>query len=200
MDRIQITVRGEVQRVGYRDRVQRIARKNAITGWVQNIRGYDVQIVAEGTCEDLNTFCREIQIIEGPIHVESLDIVHVQFTGEFEYFEIKRGQPDEEMGERFDAALHYLIRIDANSQRSVEIGELMLQKQDVMLEKQDQMIGNQDRMLEKQDTINRLQQDTINEIHHMNHEVVHTLESRYVTIEHQLDEIRIALKKAGILT
>jgi len=185
MERFRITVKGDVQRVGYRDRVQKIARIHNISGWVQNTKGYDVDIIAEGSKENLQRFKTDIQISDGPIHVESIEITHDPYVGEFEFFEIRRGHPDEEMGERFDAAIHYLIRIDKNSQRSVEIGESMLKKQD--------------KMLDKQDTVIALQKETIHEIKEMKHEVVHTLESRYVTIEHQLNEIRVALKKAGIL-
>lgn len=175
MKRLQITVRGEVQRVGYRDRVQKIARKNNITGWVQNAKGYDVHIIAEGSEDDLQRFKSEIQISHGPVQVESIEIVHEPYQGEFDFFEIIRGPPDEEIGERFDAAIHYLIRIDANSQRSVEIGEKMLEKQDCMLEKQDSMLEKQDCMLEKQDSMLSLQKDTVLEIRELKHEVVQTL-------------------------
>lgn len=185
MERLRITVRGEVQRVGYRDRVQKIARRHSINGWVQNARGYDVHIIAEGTKEDLGHFKSDIQISDDPVHVESIEIEHEQYLGEYEFFEIKRGQPDEEIGERFDAALHYLIQIDAKSCRSIEIGEEMLRKQDLMIGKQDQMIS--------------LQTRTVEEIQDMKHEIVQTLENRYVSIEHQLDEIKMALKKAGIM-
>jgi hypothetical protein len=55
-------------------------------------------------------------------------------------------------------------------------------------------------MLEKQDSMLSFQKDTILEISDLKHEVVHTLESRYITIENQLHEIRIALKNAGIMS
>ena len=46
--RAVITASGEVQRVGYRDVVERAARKMKLTGFVENIRPYDVRIVCEG--------------------------------------------------------------------------------------------------------------------------------------------------------
>lgn len=199
MQRLHIIVRGGVQRVGYRDRVQKVARKNSITGWVKNAPGYDVEIIAEGSEEDLARFRTGLQICEGPIQVESLEIIHMPYEGHFQYFEIIRGQPDEEMGERFDSVLHYLVRIDANIQRFVEIGERMLEKKDLMLGKQDIMIEKQDHMIDSQNTMISLQHDTIHTIQTMDQNIVHSLESRYVSIEHQLDEIRTALKKAGIM-
>ncbi|MFH1323102.1 MAG: acylphosphatase [Methanobacteriota archaeon] len=45
--RAVITASGEVQRVGYRDVVERAARKMKLTGFVENIRPYDVRIVCE---------------------------------------------------------------------------------------------------------------------------------------------------------
>ena len=51
--RQEILVKGRVQRVGYRDRIQLLARDYAITGYIKNLEGYDVLIVAEGTKEDL---------------------------------------------------------------------------------------------------------------------------------------------------
>jgi acylphosphatase len=46
--RAKIIVKGEVQRVGYRDAVEKIARKLSINGFVENLKPYDVRIVCEG--------------------------------------------------------------------------------------------------------------------------------------------------------
>jgi len=151
MKHLLITASGEVQRVGYRDRVTKIARKHNITGIVRNCPGYDVEIIAEGNEADLDRFISQIRIHEDPISVESIKIETGTYEGKWKYFEIQRGSPDEELGERLDAALTYLVRIDSNSRRSVEIGEQMLVKQDQMLDKQDQMLDKQDQMLNKQD-------------------------------------------------
>ncbi len=40
-----------MQRVGYRDEVEEIARKLKITGFVENVKPYDVRIVAERSVE-----------------------------------------------------------------------------------------------------------------------------------------------------
>ena len=193
MDRLNITVSGEVQRVGYRDRVNRIARSCHITGIVRNCEGYDVEIFAEGKKEDLKAFTSAIRIDADPIHVESIDIVPGTYEGKWKYFEIERGEPNEELGERLDVALTYLIRIDTNSQRSVEIGEQMLQKQDSTLEKQDSM-------LEKQDSMISLQKDTIHEIQEMRDDFKDTLQTKYQCIEQQLHEIQTVLRNAGMMS
>ncbi|RJS80252.1 acylphosphatase, partial [Methanophagales archaeon] len=42
MKRAILIVKGEVQRVGYRDVVAKIARKLSISGFVENLKPYDV--------------------------------------------------------------------------------------------------------------------------------------------------------------
>lgn len=130
MNRLIIIASGEVQRVGYRDRVAKIARSCNLTGIVRNCEGYDVEIVAEGTQQDLEIFSSAIQIDEDPIHVKALQITPGKYEGNWKYFGIQRGDSGEELGERLDVALIYLMRIDTNSKRTVDIGEQMLQKQD----------------------------------------------------------------------
>ena len=100
--RAVIIAKGEVQRVGYRDFVERIARKMKLTGNVSNIKPYDVKIICEGDKKNLESFIRSIKIKENPIDVEHLDISFEDATGEFDYFEIKRGDMIEELGERLD--------------------------------------------------------------------------------------------------
>jgi len=192
MEHLTIIVSGEVQRVGYRDRVAKTARMCRITGIVRNCEGYDVEIIAEGRKEDLNEFTSAIQIDEDPIHVKSLQIISGIYEGKWKYFEIQRGKPDEELGERLDAALIYLVRIDSNSKRSVIIGEQMLDKQDSLLKKQDSM-------LDKQDSMISLQKDTIHEIQEVRQDLKGTPQSKYQYIEQQLHEIQTVLRNAGMM-
>jgi acylphosphatase len=214
MKRLIITASGEVQRVGYRDRVTKIAKKYNITGIVRNSPGYDVEIIAEGNEADLDRFISQIRIHEDPIYVESIKIETGTYEGKWKYFEIQRGNPDEELGERLDAALTYLVRIDSNSRRSVEIGEQMLGKQDQMLDKQDQMLDKQDQMLDKQDQMlgkqdqmlaNQdyqisLQKITNQEIQEMRSDIKDSLNTKYQFIEQQLHEIQTILKNAGMMS
>ncbi|HUV82284.1 MAG TPA: acylphosphatase, partial [archaeon] len=95
--RTEIIVKGEVQRVGYRDVVERTARKMKLTGFVENIKPYDVRIICEGDKTILNSFIEQIRIKEYPVDVEHLDVSFQDATGEFNYFEIKRGDMVEEL-------------------------------------------------------------------------------------------------------
>lgn len=56
MKRAVIIAKGKVQRVGYRDAVEEIARKLEITGFVENVKPYDVRIVAEGEDDNIEQF------------------------------------------------------------------------------------------------------------------------------------------------
>ena len=140
MKRAVILAKGRVQRVGYRDGVEEIARQLEITGFVENVKPYDVRIVAEGDNSTMERFIEEIKIKKYPIDVERLEVHFEDFKAEFEYFAIKRGEWQEELGERFDAAGKLLYRSVELCEESVSIGKKMLEKQDMMLEKQDETI------------------------------------------------------------
>jgi len=140
MKRVVIIAKGEVQRVGLRDEVERIARKLRISGFVENKKPYDVRIVAEGEDDNLSLFIEQIKIKKYPIDVEDLEVNFGEFKGEFEYFEIRRGEWQEELGERLDAAGKLLYRSVELSEKSVKLTEESVRIGHTMLEKQDETI------------------------------------------------------------
>ena len=123
MQRLIIIAKGEVQRVGYRDAVQKIARKLGITGYVENLENGDVKIVAEGEENILREFIEKIKINKFPIFVEKIETKFSEPTKEFKYFKIKRGDWREELGERFDLAGTLLYRSVELGEKSVKLGE-----------------------------------------------------------------------------
>ena len=127
MQRTEIIAKGDVQRVGFRDVVQKIGRDLGLCGTVENQEPYDVAIVAEGEKDVLEKFITELRMERGTIKVRELEVRWQEATGEFPYFKILRGDWQEEMGERFDLAVGIL--------------HTMLEKQDVMIEKQDTTIS-----------------------------------------------------------
>ncbi len=140
MKRAVIIAKGEVQRVGYRDTVEKIARKLKLTGFVENLKPYDVRIVAEGEQDVLDEFITQIRIEKHPITPISVEDLNVEFesaTDEFEYFEIKRGDWQDELGERLDIAGALLYRSVELGTRSVELGEKSVAIGEKMLDKQD---------------------------------------------------------------
>ena len=137
MKRVEILARGDVQRVGFRDAVQRIARNLELSGAVQNQEPYDVRIVAEGEEEALQEFVEALRIEDGPIQVRQLEVRWASATGEFPYFKILRGDWQEELGERFDVAVGLLHRSIVLGEENLAVSRMMLDKQDQMLDKQD---------------------------------------------------------------
>jgi acylphosphatase len=186
MKRAVILAKGRVQRVGYRDGVEEIARQLEITGFVENVKPYDVRIVAEGDDSAMERFIEEIKIKKYSIDVDRLDVQFEDFKSEFEYFEIKRGEWHEELGEHLDAAGKLLYKSVELGEESVSIGKKMLEKQDMMLEKQDMMLEKQDMMLEKQD-------DTIGEIRGLREDLKSFMEERFNRLEREIEIIKAKL-------
>jgi acylphosphatase len=81
MKRAEILAKGRVQRVGYRDEVEEIGRRLGITGFVENVKPYDVRIVAEGEYSTLEQFIEELKINKYPIDVEHLEVHFEDFRG-----------------------------------------------------------------------------------------------------------------------
>jgi acylphosphatase len=152
MQRVEIIASGRVQRVGFRDLVETIAQDLGLSGTVENQKPYDVRIVAEGEEEALHAFVEGLKVERGPIRVRDLLVRWSEATGEFPYFQILRGDWQEELVERFDVSAWLLYR-------SIEIGEenLALGRENVAIGRENLAIGKmmldkQDQMLDKQET------------------------------------------------
>ena len=88
MERVQAYFTGHVQGVGFRYTCHRIAGNHAVSGWVRNRSDGRVEIVAEGTRDDLERFLNEIEArMSGYVQktVKHWD----KGTSEFEEFVIK---------------------------------------------------------------------------------------------------------------
>ena len=184
MKRVVIIAKGRVQRVGYRDEVEEIARKLKITGFVANVKPYDVRIVAEGEDENIELFIEKIKIKKYPIDVESIEVKFEDFKAEFEYLEIKRAEWGEEIAERLDTAGKLLYKSVEIGERSVELGEESVAIGNRMLKKQDSMLEKQDLMLEKQD-------ETTGEIRGLREDLNAYMEERFDRIEQEIGEIKV---------
>jgi len=138
MQRVEIIASGRVQRVGFRDLVEKIAQDLGLSGTVENQKPYDVRIVAEGEEGALQAFVEGLKVERGPIRVRDLEVRWSEATGEFPYFQILRGDWHEELGERFDVAVGLLYR-------SIEIGEenLALGRENVAIGRENLAIGRE---------------------------------------------------------
>lgn len=81
-------VEGRVQMVMYRDFAQRKARNLGVVGWVKNIGDGTVEVVAQGTPDQLKAFVEKLH--EGSI-LSRVDSVSVEWrppSGQFDDFTI----------------------------------------------------------------------------------------------------------------
>ena len=104
MKRFVATARGRVRGVGYREHVYNETFERNISGYVMNKNG-EVEIVAEGSEQDLRGFINAINIIRRPIAVKSFTVRWEEATGEYADFEIIRGEIQDELFERVDCML-----------------------------------------------------------------------------------------------
>jgi len=201
MKRVAITAKGRVQKVGYRDEVEEIARKQNVTGFVENVKPYDVRIVAEGEDEHIDLFIKRIKIIKFPIDVESVEVNFDDFRGEFEYFEIKRGEWGEEIVERLDTAgklLYMSVELGESTlkvaERSVELGEESVEIGKKMLGKQDMMLGKQDETIDAiggvSERIDRSKEEIVTEISALRDDLRSYMEEKFTRIEHEVEAIK----------
>jgi len=191
MKRFVATARGRVQRVGYREHVYNETFERNISGYVKNLDNGEVEIVAEGSEEDLRDFINEINIIRRPIAVKSFTIRWEEATGEYADFEIIRGEIQEETFERMDYAGNVLHSMDTKL-------DLMLDKQDQSLQLQHTMLDKQDQMLDKQDQMLQLGRETKEEIAGLRSDTKKHLEEEFAEMRKELISIKDALARAGI--
>ena len=191
MKRFVATARGRVQRVSYREHVYNETFDRNISGYVMNLRNGDVEIVAEGSEQDLRDLINAINIIQRPIAVKSFTVRWEEATGEYADFEIIRGEIQEETFERMDYAGNVLHSMDMKLDQS-------LQLQHTMLDKQDQMLDKQDQMLDKQDQTLQIARETKEEIVGLRSDTRKHLDDEFAEMRKELVSIKEALVRAGI--
>jgi acylphosphatase/archaellum component FlaC len=201
--RFEIIVKGIVQKVGYRDYVEEVARRLGIVGFVENVKDGTVRIVCETDEETVKKFIHEINIKKGLIEVEDVQIKSVGIaTGEFKYFEIKYGPLEEEIGERMVMAVKYATIMSSDiKEMKQDIKEV---KQDIKEMKQDIKDMKQDISEMKQDIkeikgdvkeVLKKQEETIKEIRELRSDLKSYLDERFKKIE---EEIRIIKARIGL--
>jgi acylphosphatase len=210
MKRVVIIAKGEVQRVGYRDEVERIARKLGLTGYVENLKPYDVMIVAEGDEERLKQFIELVKIQKFPIFVENLEVTWQEATGEFSFFEIRRGDWTEELFERLDAAGRLLYRNVELSEKAVELGEKNLKLSERAVELGEKNLKLSERAVELGEknlklgrailkAIREESEKTREEIRLLRGDLREYIQENLKEIRDRIVEIEKALKRAGIM-
>ena len=88
-ERLEATVRGRVQGVGFRYFVLRLAGREGLTGWVANQSDGSVRCVVEGPPEALDRI--EAALRDGPpgAVVQAVQAVRMPATGQFDRFAVR---------------------------------------------------------------------------------------------------------------
>ena len=87
--RVDATVRGVVQGVGYRWFVSRTAARLELTGWVANRPDGSVQVVAEGSDQGLESLLEALRRGPSGADVSEVDVQRSPATGTFSGFQIR---------------------------------------------------------------------------------------------------------------
>ncbi len=101
--------------------------------------------------------------------------------------------------EQLDKGIPAILSIQSSQEKMLEKQDRMLEKQDVMIGKQDQMLEKQDQMLGKQDLMIDTQKLTNKEIQTLRYDLKTEMNERFNKIEHELQEVKNALHKHGIM-
>ncbi|MDQ3870881.1 MAG: acylphosphatase [Chloroflexota bacterium] len=89
--RLEATVHGVVQGVGFRYFVRREAARLGLKGWVANRTDGSVAVVAEGPVGSLDGLVRALHTGPPSAHVERVDVRREEARGSFERFEVRAG-------------------------------------------------------------------------------------------------------------
>ena len=90
-ERLEATVRGSVQGVGFRWFVQRNAQRLALTGWTANETDGSVRVVAEGASAALDELVAALHRGPSGARVTGVEATRGPATAEFGSFSIKSG-------------------------------------------------------------------------------------------------------------
>ncbi|KCZ72742.1 acylphosphatase [Candidatus Methanoperedens nitroreducens] len=172
MKHVHALISGEVQGVGYREEVKRLAFDLNICGWVMNLEDGRVEITAEGESKSIEEFLDKINIKKYPIFVEEVKVDEETYTGGFRSFRIIR---DKDLQKELLSAIlrgtveihevkEVLLSVKQDTSAMLEKQDSMLEKQDSMLEKQDSMLEKQDLMIEKQDSLIKVTEKGFNDM------------------------------------
>jgi acylphosphatase len=87
--RLRLIVSGRVQGVGFRFSAYDEAIELALAGWVRNLAGGEVEIVAEGSRENLQMLAAWAHLGPPSAHVTEVREDWLDFIGEFTEFRIR---------------------------------------------------------------------------------------------------------------
>ncbi|MBI5001333.1 MAG: acylphosphatase [Euryarchaeota archaeon] len=112
--RATIVISGDVQDVGFRGTVMRLAQKAGLVGYTENMPDGSVRVVCEGEEKAIKSFIKKLDICEGVIDVEAVKVEWSKPKGKFRYFEVKYSNLGAEMFQGFATAGRMLTDVNTN--------------------------------------------------------------------------------------
>jgi len=197
----KIIIQGpKVHDVGYRVFLLNRALQSGLIGFSafnqtlpDNIQ--QIEICIEGDTESIEEFTTDLHD-NIPVHA-IVDTISIEPYGKrvitiMDYMHLVQV-------EQLDKGIPAILSIQSSQEKMLEKQDRMLEKQDVMIGKQDQMLEKQDQMLGKQDLMIDTQKLTNKEIQTLRYELKTEMNERFNKIEHELQEVKNALHKHGIM-
>lgn len=102
--RATLVISGDVQDVGFRGAVMRIAQKADLVGYVENLPDGTVRAICEGEEKAIKGFVKKLDIHGDDIDVEKIDVKWSKAQGKFKYFSVKVTNLANEMFQGFATA------------------------------------------------------------------------------------------------
>jgi len=197
----KIIIQGpKVHDVGYRVFLLNRALQSGLIGFSafnhtlpDNIQ--QIEICIEGDTESIEEFTTDLHD-NIPVHA-IVDTISIEPYGKrvitiMDYMHLVQV-------EQLDKGIPAILSIQSSQEKMLEKQDRMLEKQDVMIGKQDQMLEKQDQMLGKQDLMIDTQKLTNKEIQTLRYDLKTEMNERFNKIEHELQEVKNALHKHGIM-
>ncbi|PXF62073.1 MAG: hypothetical protein C4B59_00190 [Candidatus Methanogaster sp.] len=213
MIRADITVTGDVQRVGFRTFIKNLADSLNIKGYAKNLNDGSVNIVCESEKNNIEELINELR--ENPPSFASIGDISVKYadcTGEYVSFERTNGDVPKEatlgdllgVMQSFDTKAEVLVTILSDMHVTLKSVKrdtgLTLDKQDQMLDKQDTTIQVLKDVKGDTGQIKGIKEDTevmkdkltsIEEIH----KELRDLRVKYNQLSDDVTEIKIAISE-----
>ena len=114
--RAEITVKGKVQRVNFRNFAKETAKKHHLLGTARNVPNYDedVAVTCEGPKPIIERYILDLKKnARPPIRIDDLQVHYTTPKGEFEDFNFERSTDlTKALGERLDCLLEFMKVLD----------------------------------------------------------------------------------------
>lgn len=198
--RLEFSITGNVQGVGFRDIVLNYAEQRGVCGTVENLPDGSVRVVSECDEVQLNAFFAEVRgYSDTYVRIYGSEVEWSEAQGTFSHFQILYGDVSTETFERLCIGVRLLKDQSEMLKESISLQRQTNNKQDQMIEQQVLSTRKQDQMIGSLDAMRIAQDETVSEIRGMREDLKTYMNREFSQIRSELFEIREALRQKGIM-